>query len=55
MHNLYILSFSSMLEDWNEKINEVLDKYSTQPWFWVSVVAVLFIIGVWAIAYLNKK
>ena len=55
MHNVFLLSFSSLLKDWNEKIGEFLNKYSTQPWFWVTVVAILFVIGVWAIGYLNKK
>ncbi len=50
-----ILSFTTTMDRWNRKVSEFLSQYVNQPWFYVGVVLVLFLLGIWAIGYFNKR
>ncbi len=52
---MILFDLEGFLEDLNLKINNFLDQYTSNPVFWVVTAILIFIIGCWAIKYLNKK
>jgi len=51
----YILSITSTLNEWNEKLNNLISKYGDSAWIGALVVGLVFIITAWGINTLNKK
>lgn len=54
--NLYILaSFSHQIEVWNEKLNEIVGKYTDSPWAGMAIFLILFVFGCCAVSAFSKK
>lgn len=48
-------SISSLIENWNDKLNSIASKYMDNAAFGGIIVLLLFIFGCWAISYFTKK
>ena len=51
----YILGITDTLNEWNEKLNNLIGGKTDNVWVGAGIVAVVFIVAVWGINTLNKK
>ncbi len=52
---MLLFNLKDFLEDLTKEINNVLEKYTQEPAFWVILAILLFLICCWAIKYFNRK
>ena len=51
----YVLSITSTLDDWNEKLNKFISEYGDSALMGALVVGIIFFVSAWGIRTLNKK
>lgn len=51
----YILSITTILNELNEKLNNLINEYGDSAWIGALVVGIVFIVSAWGINTLNKK
>lgn len=50
-----IILVTTVIDEWNDKLNAIASKYMDNAAFGGIIVLVLFIFGCWAISYFTKK
>lgn len=51
----YILGITETLNEWNEKLNGLLDGKLDNVWVGALIVGLVFVVSAWGISTLNKK
>lgn len=52
---LYILSVTSTIDEWNEKLNNFFSTGNNNVVFGATIIVVMLVIAIWGINTLNKK
>ena len=50
-----ILNMTKLIEDWNNKLNGLADKYLNNVGIGTVIFGLLLVGGCWAVSYLTKK
>lgn len=51
----YILGITETLNDWNEKLNNLVGGHMDNAFVGALVVGIVFVVSAWGISALNKK
>lgn len=51
----YILGITETLNDWNEKLNNLVGGHMDNVWVGALIVGIVFVVSAWGINTLNKK
>ena len=51
----YILGITETLNDWNEKLNNLVGDHMDNAFVGALVVGIVFVVSAWGISALNKK
>ena len=52
---MILFNFKEFLENTNDKLNNLISRYNSEPAFWVIIAIVIFLIGYFAIRYFGRK
>ena len=52
---IYVLGITETLNEWNEKLNNLIGGKMDNAWVAAIVVIVVFVVSAWGINTLNKK
>ncbi len=50
-----IIIFTTIIDEWNDKLNQIASRYMDNPIFGGIAVFALFLFGCWGVSNLNKK